>query len=103
MDPEVESFAFPMNAQRVGVDCAPLAWNGAVAQVAVDHSLDMVERGFFSHTNPDGDSPFDRLSASGIEYARAAENIAGDTLARKPSSRVGSTAPGTAPTSRTAA
>jgi uncharacterized protein YkwD len=36
----------------------------------------MVARDFFSHTNPDGDSPWDRLSAAGISFSRAAENIA---------------------------
>jgi len=44
--------------------------------VAQAHSQDMVDRGFFSHTNPDGESPFDRLAEAGIAYAAAGENIA---------------------------
>jgi uncharacterized protein YkwD len=36
----------------------------------------MVRRDFFSHTNPDGQSPFDRLRAAGVTYLAAAENIA---------------------------
>ena len=36
----------------------------------------MISRGYFSHTNPDGQSPFDRMKAGGITYSYAAENIA---------------------------
>jgi uncharacterized protein YkwD len=36
----------------------------------------MVRRGFFSHTNPDGDSPEDRLESAGVQWSRWAENIA---------------------------
>jgi len=36
----------------------------------------MAARGFFSHKNPDGESPFDRLRKAGITYSAAAENIA---------------------------
>jgi uncharacterized protein YkwD len=44
--------------------------------VAQAHSDDLVARDFFAHTNPDGQSPFDRLAASGVGYSSAAENIA---------------------------
>lgn len=40
------------------------------------HSADMINRHFFDHTNPDGQSPFDRMRAAGINYRAAAENIA---------------------------
>jgi uncharacterized protein YkwD len=36
----------------------------------------MRDRDFFSHSNPDGEEPFDRMSDAGISYAGAAENIA---------------------------
>jgi uncharacterized protein YkwD len=36
----------------------------------------MVRRDYFSHTNPEGQSPFDRLRAAGVTYTAAAENIA---------------------------
>lgn len=75
-DPEVEAFVDLMNAHRVEVGCAPLTWNSFVAEVAQAHSVDMVERGFFAHENPDGLSPFERMTAAGIDYSRAAENIA---------------------------
>ncbi|CAG0987768.1 hypothetical protein PLCT2_02286 [Planctomycetaceae bacterium] len=54
----------------------PLTNNAAVAQVAYDHSWDMRSRGFFSHTNPGGASPFDRMAYAGIAYSSAGENIA---------------------------
>ena len=69
-------FAELVNAHRASVGCSALVWNGSVADVARAHSDDMVTRDFFSHTNPDGLSPFDRLSAAGIAFTAAAENIA---------------------------
>ncbi|CAG0933322.1 hypothetical protein PLCT1_02332 [Planctomycetaceae bacterium] len=54
----------------------PLANNTALAQVAYDHSWDMQYRNFFSHTNPGGADPFDRMAAAGISYSYAGENIA---------------------------
>ena len=42
---------------------------------ARDHSADMVARGYFSHTSPEGDSPSDRAQAAGYP-AGAGENIA---------------------------
>lgn len=73
---DVEEFVSLLNSHRVSVGCPPLEWDGPVAEVAEAHSRDMVARGFFSHTNPDGDSPWDRLSDAGISYTLAAENIA---------------------------
>ena len=40
------------------------------------HSADMINRHFFDHNNPDGQTPFDRMRAAGISYRAAAENIA---------------------------
>jgi len=39
------------------------------------HSVDMVERGFFEHTNPDGDGPAERISAAGYTWMAFGENI----------------------------
>lgn len=76
-DPEVTEFVQAMNVHRVTVGCAPLAWHAGVAGVAEAHSKDMVDRDFFSHTNPDGESPFDRLAAAGVTWSGGAgENIA---------------------------
>jgi uncharacterized protein YkwD len=72
----ITSFVQLLNDHRTSLGCPALSWNDEVAAVAQAHSEDMVARDFFSHTNPDGDSPFDRLHAAGISYTAAAENIA---------------------------
>ena len=73
---EVATFVSAMNAHRVDEGCAPLAWRTDVAAVAESHSADMVDRGFFSHTSPEGDGPGERLDDAGIETQGWAENIA---------------------------
>lgn len=40
------------------------------------HSLDMFERDFFDHTNPDGLDPFDRMDEAGFSGSYMGENIA---------------------------
>jgi len=57
-------------------DCAPaLYWNEELAAVALAHSIDMCERDFFDHSNPDGDDPFDRMDDADIGWIAAGENI----------------------------
>jgi uncharacterized protein YkwD len=75
-DPELILFVELMNDHRESVGCPRLAWNDDVASVAQEHSEDMIDRDFFAHTNPDGDSPFDRLQNAGVPYSSGAENIA---------------------------
>ncbi len=50
------------NAARVKRGLAPLAAESTLRQAARAHSADMIARGFFSHDNPDGASPSDRVS-----------------------------------------
>ncbi len=76
LDPQVASFVLLLNDHRLEVGCGALSWNEAVADVALGHSVDMVQKDFFAHTNLDGESPFDRLTAAEISYSGAAENIA---------------------------
>ena len=63
-----------VNIQRAAAGCGALSGDAALASVARAHSADMRDRGFFSHTNPDGLDPFARAVAAGLD-ARA-ENIA---------------------------
>ncbi len=47
------------------------------------HSMDMAERNFFAHDNPDGEDPFERIAAAGYTGEPAGENIAqGSTTAQ---------------------
>lgn len=64
------------NNERIKHGLKPLKWNEELAKLARAHSQDMVDRNFFSHENPDGKSPFDRMREAGIGYHIAAENIA---------------------------
>ncbi len=47
-----------------------------LARVAAEHSADMSQQDFFSHTSRNGDSPFDRIKGAGYLYRYAGENIA---------------------------
>lgn len=64
------------NQERVNAGLEPFKWSDDLAAVAYTHSADMAKRNFFSHNNPDGQTPFDRMRAYGIRYSYAAENIA---------------------------
>lgn len=64
-----------VNQARAGAGCGALTADPALAAVARAHSADMRDRDYFSHTSPEGLSPFDRAEQAGIDYARA-ENIA---------------------------
>jgi uncharacterized protein YkwD len=75
-DGAVREYERLANAHRASVGCAALRWDGATGAVAQKHASDMARRDYFSHTNPEGQSPFDRLRAAGVTYTAAAENIA---------------------------
>ena len=53
-----------------------MALGKTVAELAKAHCEDMIARNFFSHNNPDGETPFDRMKKAGISYLAAGENIA---------------------------
>lgn len=65
-----------INQKRAENGAGPLELDDSLTAVAFSHSLDMVQRNFFDHNNPDGLSPFDRMGNHGISYSSAAENIA---------------------------
>ncbi|MCA8913802.1 MAG: hypothetical protein KDB90_00220 [Planctomycetes bacterium] len=65
-----------VNQERANVGVGALTMHTGCAQVAYDHSWDMDFRDFFSHTNPDGATPFDRMHHAGVNYSAAGENIA---------------------------
>lgn len=66
-----------LNEDRVANGLAPLECDLRVTAVALEHSRDMAERGYFDHVNPDGESPWDRVERAGIDGWRGVgENIA---------------------------
>ncbi len=75
-DPTAETAVLTLvNEARADADCAPVTADPALAAVARAHSADMRDRDYFSHTSPEGLSPFDRAEQAGVDYSRA-ENIA---------------------------
>lgn len=64
------------NAERSKRNIPPLKWNEQLANLGQQHCDDMIKRDFFSHNNPDGETPFDRMKKAGIAYWVAGENIA---------------------------
>ncbi len=76
LNPNVLEICILTNIERANADKEYLTLDEALSSVAQAHAEDMVNRAFFSHTNPDGLSAFDRLSNAGISYQAAAENIA---------------------------
>jgi len=65
-----------MNADRIANGLPALKLNMNIVKVARAHGQDMINRNFFAHENPDGQSPFDRMQAAGISFRYAAENLA---------------------------
>lgn len=63
------------NVERAAAGCAAVHVDERLVAAARAHSEDMAERDFFDHTNPDGETPWDRTSAAGYDWA-ASENIA---------------------------
>lgn len=65
-----------VNQERAKVGCSPVAANSALTGLAAAFSQDMAERNFFDHTDPDGDTPWDRAKAAGIA------DLGGENIAR---------------------
>jgi len=75
-DARVQMFVQLVNAYRQSIGLNALIWDQTAADVAFEHSRDMVLRGYFSHDTPEGVTPAERLSAAGIRFSVAGENIA---------------------------
>ncbi|WP_093687106.1 CAP domain-containing protein [Sporolituus thermophilus] len=65
-----------LNADRAKYGLPALKVNPQLTDLARRYAQDMINRGYFSHYNPEGQSPFDRMRAAGISYRTAGENIA---------------------------
>ncbi|MBP2629330.1 MAG: SCP-like extracellular [Firmicutes bacterium] len=65
-----------LNADRRANGLSNLQVDARLTAVALNHAQDMINRNFFSHNNPDGQTPFDRMKKAGISYSAAGENIA---------------------------
>jgi uncharacterized protein YkwD len=82
---EVEILAIVNEVRGQGANCGsagsfgpagPVSMQPALRCAARKHSKDMADRNFFDHTNPSGESPWDRMGQAGYSYSTAGENIA---------------------------
>ncbi|BFO15657.1 hypothetical protein SHKM778_20450 [Streptomyces sp. KM77-8] len=65
-----------VNVERAKVGCSPVTASGELTDLATAFSDDMAQRDFFDHTDPDGDTPWDRAETAGIA------NLGGENIAR---------------------
>ncbi|MFT4415681.1 CAP domain-containing protein [Fredinandcohnia humi] len=76
----IEGFEYQLfdltNATRVNHGLNILSWDDHVKETAREHSLDMAQNNYFSHTNQHGQSPFDRMLEDEIVFTVAGENLA---------------------------
>lgn len=55
---------------------APLSWSNKLEAAAAAHSLEMVQKHYFSHTGADGSNPGERIEHTGYAWRTYGENIA---------------------------
>lgn len=63
---EVQDFVQLLNEYREEQGLSTLEWHDDVAAAALSHSQDMRDRDYFSHEDPDGGTPWDRLENHGV-------------------------------------
>jgi uncharacterized membrane protein required for colicin V production len=65
-----------LNRSRVDAGLDPLAWSPALADVGVEHAMEMYLEGYFSHLSPFTGGVGNRLDGAGITFRYAGENLA---------------------------
>ena len=68
-----------LNQDRAAQGLTALKSNAQLTKLAENYAQDMIKRGYFSHYNPEGLSPFQRMNNAGITYKTAGENLAINT------------------------
>jgi len=75
--PELEAQMLVLvNAEREKAGVRLLVPDPETVEVSRAHSRDMFARSYFSHSTPEGRSPFDRLRAARLGFRAAGENLA---------------------------
>lgn len=76
-DPQAEEQMIALvNEERAAAGLSALTLDTRLVPIAREHSEEMFKLRYFGHQSPKSGSPFDRLDAAGIRYARAGENLA---------------------------
>lgn len=74
-DAETQMFA-DVNHERTSRGLPALSWSPKIVGIAEAYAMDMWQRHYFSHYNPEGKTLVDRFKAAGITYSVAGENLA---------------------------
>jgi uncharacterized protein YkwD len=75
-----------LNADRAAAGLVPVRVDGRLTAIARARSADMAAKGYFGHTQPDGRTVFDILTAKAIKWYGAGEIIAWNTWSTLPES-----------------
>ena len=77
VDTEAEEMMLKLtNRERTARGLRPLEINARARDVARAYSKRMLAEGYFSHIDADKHTPFDRMTAGGVSYGTAGENLA---------------------------
>lgn len=68
-----------VNAQREAAGLPPYQVDQEIAALALSHAQDMVVRGYFGHTTPEGNTLQDRFFEAEIDVANVGEDIQRNT------------------------
>ena len=66
------------NQERTAVGLLPLEENATLSQAAQAKGVDMLNRGYWAHVDPDGTQPWKFFTDFGYKYRYAGENLARD-------------------------
>jgi uncharacterized protein YkwD len=65
-----------LNRERTERGLNPLVIDETLRESARRHSVDMFQRGYFAHVDPEGRTPFERMRSTGARFRAAGENLA---------------------------
>jgi len=64
-----------VNYERIGKNITPLLYSNKLAQIARDHSKDMILKDYCGHDTPEGETSKDRIKNGQIFFLMSGENI----------------------------
>ena len=73
--PQEQELIALLNDQRVQNGLAALPESAGLCTAARNHSVDMAQHNFMSHTGSDGSDPGDRILATGYQWGSYGENV----------------------------
>ncbi len=65
-----------VNEERALEGLPELVIDETLRDIARQYSVDMLQRGYMGHIDPEGNSPFDRMRDGGVTFITAGENLA---------------------------